>query len=252
MLIHSFWTALSTYSTIPVPQFPWREENTRYSLCFFPAVGVFCGGALALLALLCRILGLGAAFFAALAVAIPLLISGGIHMDGFMDTVDALSSHRERERKLEIMKDSHCGAFAVMYCGVYLLGSFGMLWSLWVEGAALAACPVYVLSRAISGLCASNLPNARGGGMLAAVTGHVPRARVNGILAAVALLAAAAMVALCPAAGAMGTAFALAWIPLYCRMAKREFGGVTGDTSGFCLQVCETVALLGLTVGGAL
>ena len=64
--------------------------------------------------------------FAAAAACLPLLITGGIHMDGFMDTVDALASHQSRERKLEILKDSACGAFAVLYCGVYLLLSFAL------------------------------------------------------------------------------------------------------------------------------
>lgn len=43
----------------------------------------------------------------------PLLVTGGIHIDGFSDTMDALSSHAERQKKLEIMDDPHIGAFGV-------------------------------------------------------------------------------------------------------------------------------------------
>ena len=75
----------------------------KYALCFFPAVGVFCTGALWLWYALCCTLGVSGVLFAAVAAALPLLITGGIHMDGFMDTVDALSSHQSKERKLEIM-----------------------------------------------------------------------------------------------------------------------------------------------------
>lgn len=68
--------------------------------------------------------------FASIAVCIPLLVTGGIHMDGYMDTVDALSSHQSVEKKLEILKDPNAGAFAVIYCGIYLLLSLGLFYQL--------------------------------------------------------------------------------------------------------------------------
>ena len=89
-------------------------------------------------------------FFAAAAACLPLLITGGIHMDGFMDTVDALASHQSRERKLEILKDSACGAFAVLYCGVYLLLSFALYYEGYAAGWIYAFAPAFVLSRCLS------------------------------------------------------------------------------------------------------
>ena len=65
--------------------------------------------------------GLGILAFSLLGTAVPLLITGGIHMDGFLDVTDARSSFQSRERKLEILKDPHAGAFAIAGCGVYLL-----------------------------------------------------------------------------------------------------------------------------------
>ena len=59
--------------------------------------------------------------------AIPILITGGFHVDGFLDTCDALHSYQPRERKLEILKDSHIGAFAVIMLALYgliFLGGF--------------------------------------------------------------------------------------------------------------------------------
>ena len=117
----AFIIAFSTYSRIPMPQVEWNEKHMKYAICFFPLVGAVVG----LLALgwgwLCRFLDLGELLQAAGWTALPLLVTGGIHMDGFCDTVDALSSHQSRERKLEILKDSHTGAFAVIFCGVWLL-----------------------------------------------------------------------------------------------------------------------------------
>ena len=58
----------------------------------------------------------------------PVIITGGIHLDGFVDTMDAINSYQPIERKLEILKDSHIGAFALISCVTYFIISFG-LWS---------------------------------------------------------------------------------------------------------------------------
>ena len=120
-LFESLLIALSTYSAVPVPQLDWNEKNMRYAICFFPAVGILCGAALWLWAVLAQATGMSGVLFAAIAACLPILVTGGIHMDGYLDTVDALSSHQTCEKKLAIMKDANCGAFAVIYGGVYLL-----------------------------------------------------------------------------------------------------------------------------------
>ena len=169
-LFESLLIALSTYSAVPVPQFDWNEKNMRYAICFFPAVGVLCGAALWLWAVLAQATGMSGVLFAAIAACLPILVTGGIHMDGYLDTVDALSSHQTCEKKLAIMKDANCGAFAVIYGGVYLLAYAGFAYEVFAAGHILLICPLFVLSRALSGLCAVNLPNARKSGMLCAFT----------------------------------------------------------------------------------
>ena len=164
-LFESLLIALSTYSAVPVPQLDWNEKNMRYAICFFPAVGVLCGAALWLWAVLAQATGMSGVLFAAIAACLPILVTGGIHMDGYLDTVDALSSHQTREKKLAIMKDANCGAFAVIYGGVYLLAYAGFAYEVFAAGHILLICPLFVLSRALSGLCAVNLPNARKSGM---------------------------------------------------------------------------------------
>lgn len=238
--------AISTYSAIPVPQFQWSEKNMRYAICCFPVVGLFCGAALLLWQRLCGWLHADSVLFAAVATCLPLLITGGIHMDGFMDTVDALASHQSRERKLEIMKDSGCGAFAALYCGIYLLLSFGLFHAA-RERAALFA-PVYVCSRVLSALCAVSMPNARKAGMLCAFTENVQKKRAVAVLTALLGLSGGLLLWLSPVSLICGLLATLA----YRRMAMRQFGGVTGDTSGFFLQICELAMLVGLWLGGIL
>jgi len=252
MLVKSFWVALATYSAIPVPQFDWSEKNMKYAICFFPAVGLFCGGALALWYWICCALGVSAVLFAAVAASLPLLITGGIHMDGFMDTVDALASHQSRERKLEIMKDSTCGAFASLYCGVYLLLTFGLLHELYAAEEIWVLCPLYVVSRGLSAFCAVTLPSARTGGMLRAYTKDASKVTAVIVSLVVAILAGAGMAVISLMSGLAAIACALLAVFGYRVFAMKQFGGVTGDTAGFFLQLCELTMLLGAWMGGLL
>lgn len=251
-ILEALFVALSTYSAIPVPQFDWNERNMKYSICFFPAVGIFVGAALWLWSILCSALGLSAVLFAAVAVCIPLLISGGIHMDGYMDTMDALSSHQNRERKLEIMKDPNCGAFAVIYCGIYLFLQFGLFHELYLHEGVAYYVPAFVLSRGLSAFFAVNLPNARKGGMLCAYTQNADRRKatiatlLTAVLCGGVLLLLSVKTGICILLGAIFCAL------FYRRLAMKEFGGVTGDTSGFFLQLCELSCLFAALIGACL
>lgn len=248
-LFESLLVAMSTYSVIPVPQFEWNDRNMKYAICFFPAVGIFCGTALWGWSALTELLEIGSFFFAMIATCLPLLITGGIHMDGYMDTVDALASHQSRERKLEILKDPNCGAFAVIYFGVYLLIYAGLIHELFTANYILVICPTFVLSRTLSALCAVIMPNARKAGMLCAYTKNTEKRTATIALIAVLIISGAAVVLLSPIIGGITVLFAIASVLPYHRVSMKQFGGVTGDTSGFFLQICELACLIGAWIG---
>ena len=89
------------------------EKEMARSLYFYPAAGGLLGGFLALASFAGWKLSLGSAGDA-FVVVFWIILSGGLHLDGLMDTADGLFSGRERERKLEIMKDSRVGAMGVL------------------------------------------------------------------------------------------------------------------------------------------
>ena len=221
----------------------------KYAICFFPAVGIFCGAALWGWFALAELLEIGGFFFAMIATCLPLLITGDIHMDGYMDTVDALASHQSRKRKLEILKDPNCGAFAVIYCGVYLFTYAGLIHELFSANYILVICPTFVLSRTLSALCAVNMPNARKAGMLCAYTKNTEKHTATIALIAVLIISGAAVVLLSPVIGGITVLFAIVSAIFYRRLAMKQFGGVTGDTSGFFLQICELACLVGAWIG---
>lgn len=238
-MLNSLVIAFSTYSKLPMPQVDWDGKNMKYAICFFPLVGAVVGALLLAWVWLCGALALNPLLRGAGCAVLPLLVTGGIHMDGFCDTADALASHQSRERKLEILKDSHTGAFAVIFCGAYLLLSFGALtqpegWRAW----GIVALG-FVLSRALSGLALANLRGARPSGMLQAFADASHRGAVTAAMAAYISLAAAGMLLLSPIAGGAALLAAALCLLYYRRMAYRQFGGITGDLAGFFLQLCE-------------
>ena len=243
--------SFALYSRVPMPPLDWESESRRLTLYVFPLIGLAVSAASAVWLALCWALELGTVLRAVGMTLLPILVTGGIHMDGFCDVCDALASHQSRERKLEIMADPHVGAFAVQGCGLLLLLTFG-LWcqaertdgGLW---AALLLVPV--LSRGLSAFAALTLPNARGGGLLAAVTGERRRGRWLPLCGA--LLCAAGLAVLKPGYLWIGGAALLAlWY--YVKTAKREFGGTTGDLAGWFLQLCELACLAGLVLAQSL
>ena len=236
--------ALSTWTRLPVPKAEWTDGNRRLALCFFPLAGVAVGGAVWLWLAVCGRLGFGPLLRGAAAAALPLLLTGGIHMDGFMDTCDALASWQTRERRLEILKDSHTGAFAVMRCALYLLLQAAMFGELGAErGKALVCC--FVLSRALSAALAVTMPSARPEGMLGGFTRGAGRA----VTIASALWAAAAAVPLALWGGWPALPLAAGAVLLYRYVAMKHFGGVTGDLAGWFLQAAELAMLAGVVLG---
>ena len=102
-ILKSFVIAFSIYSKIPVPQFEWKDEDMKYMLCFFPWIGAVIGGCVYLWSCLCGIFDVGIICHTLIGAAVPLVITGGFHVDGFMDTMDAFHSYRPWEKKLEIL-----------------------------------------------------------------------------------------------------------------------------------------------------
>ena len=93
-LWNSFKIAFAMFSKIPVPQADWSKENMKYMFCFFPFIGAVIGAASLLVARAGWYFGFGNGFLTMVLVMVPVVITGGIHVDGLLDTSDALSSWR--------------------------------------------------------------------------------------------------------------------------------------------------------------
>ena len=144
------------------------------------------------------------------------------------------------EEKLEILKDSHAGAFAIIVGICYFLLAVGI----WSEagGKAVAVLAVgFVLSRALSGLAIVRFRMAKNTGLAATFSDMAVKGRVGIVMYLYILACAAAMLLLDPVLGAAALVGAFGTFLYYRNMAYRKFGGITGDLAGFFLQICELV-----------
>ena len=91
-ILKNMAVAFSMYSNIPVPSFEWTKDNMKYSMCFFPIVGAVVGAVMIGVFYLLNLAGFGSTFNGAVLAVVPILVTGGIHVDGFLDTADAISS----------------------------------------------------------------------------------------------------------------------------------------------------------------
>lgn len=248
-VIRSFIIAFSTYSRIPMPQVEWSNENRKYSMCFFPLIGAVIGLILWGWLWICDALKIGLLLKGAVGAIIPLLVTGGIHMDGFMDTSDALASWQPKERRLEILKDSHVGAFAVIGCAGYLLLSAAVFSEMSVRNAPMMM-GVFMISRALSALALAFFKSARPGGMMDGFARSAHRRMVSIAAGIYAAVCAALWIACGKWIAAGCLAAAAACFAYYRHMAYKAFGGVTGDLAGWFVQTTELALAAVIVVGG--
>jgi adenosylcobinamide-GDP ribazoletransferase len=233
----SFLTAVRFLTILPVGRrYPSGQELAR-SQGFFPLVGLLLG-----LVLAGADAGLGliwpAALTSAFLIVILLVLTGAMHLEGFLDTCDGLGG-RDRERRLQIMRDRHVGAFAVA-------GGIGLMLLKWAAVFSLprtARLPVLVLFPALSRwsmvLALVAFPYAREEGLGLAFQRGATLSRV-GIAAGITVVASVLVAGI--GGGLLFVIVSLvAW--LVGMGISRLLGGLTGDTYGAINEMSEVVAL---------
>lgn len=261
-MTHFFETievAFGMFSRVPVRQVDWNEENRKYTMLAFPLVGLVLGLCWIVVASLGKRFGLPDFLTGALLTALPLLVVGGIHLDGYADTVDALSSHGDKEKKLAIMKDPHVGSFAVMHLAVYFLLWFaastvlaGERFEVW-----LIAGLSFVLSRALSGFAVATFPMAKESGLAKSFADDADKKRVRDGLFGLLVVLALALMAIDIVwrqfpAGFFASMAAIAVFFWYRYIAQKHLDGINGDLAGWFLSKCELWMLVAMAAAVSL
>lgn len=247
-ICNGFWMSLSLFSILPAPMV-WEKKSLCLIIPFFPVVGAILGGLWYLVSEALRYVEAPLMLTAGvLAVAFP-LFSGFIHMDGFMDTADAVFSRADQEKKRKILKDPHPGAFGVIALGVYLLLSTCSMYSILEDGEnpGYLFVLIPVLSRSLAGCVILNARLMSDQGYAAQFRQGANRSH-TGILIMIMLCCFGAAFL-----GKSGTIvfvlMVLTVIELTCGFwAVSQLGGVNGDVSGFMVTAGELSALIALSL----
>ena len=239
---------LQFFTRLPLPfEIQADAEDFNRGFIWFTAVGLVIGG---LLTLLYIILSpwISPLLLAVILVLAEVLLTGGLHLDGLSDTFDGLYSNRDKERVLEIMKDSRIGANGALAMMSWLLLKIALLNELFQLTAVHApkTTPWLVLilmpvaAKSALALSCYLGPYARKEGM-----GHLFIGKVSVIqLFPVLALAAILHTLLVPASLAVWAGILLLTL-VYTRHVRKRIDGLTGDTLGAWHELSELFYLAG-------
>ena len=235
----AFCMTQSMFCSIPFPIKKWDEKSRPYMLLFLPFVGLEIGALWLLAHYLLQEWNVPFLIYGFAMCVVTYLITGFIHLDGFMDVCDAVGSYRSLEKRREILKDSHVGSFAVVWCVVLFLAGFVFFASAPQSAPGIVLLFVPVISRVGSALAVTGLKSMSTSQY---AQSHTTPKWHNFAL----VVMAVASVAICFAVAQHYALCLVAQMVVYAYTLRRNYkilDGMNGDISGYCITVSEVFAV---------
>jgi len=235
--LKGFYMSLGMFCFIPLPFKRWDESCLNLVLPCFPLIGILLGiiwrfSAQALVYYRIHIM-----LASAILTVMPFILSGFLHLDGYMDTCDAIFSRRPFEEKLNILKDSHTGAFSVIMLAVLFVFQFASMYAVIdIRKNLMPLIAIPVISRCCSTLaliCLKAMPQSGYGNMLN------QNVRVSHKLFVIITAILTALLSYL-FSGFRGLAVVLLTVLGFAGAAAysyKEFKGFSGDLTGFSLII---------------
>ena len=249
-----FLMAISMFTVIPLPRYEWDDEGGKNIMKFYPAIGLIVGliwyGVFRLL----NLLGASIMVITAITLITPFILTGMLHLDGYMDVCDALLSRRDKQEKLRILKDPHTGAFAVISVVMLFVVNFSVLYTVInnsiinnsinnINTSAVGLILIPIISRSLMGYLLLSKDSMKGsslGAFFKQGTGKVDKFILLACLIISSIIAIFIF-------GIYGLIMSLAMIlvsTFLVNSAAKEFDGMSGDSAGYGLVIAETIGVL--------
>ncbi|MEA4949398.1 MAG: adenosylcobinamide-GDP ribazoletransferase [Petrimonas sp.] len=233
--LNLFLNALQFYSRIPAGKIDYTEENIAQSVRYFPLIGSIVGavgGSVFMLSMLV----FSQAISVTAAIISMVAVTGALHEDGVSDFFDGFGGARTKERILEIMKDSHVGAYGVISLVLLFLVKFSLLTSIAPQKLPLVLIAAHASSRFMAVVLMKSSTYARTGNSKSSHTRH-PLTRTTVITA---FVFGALPLAFVPPfiIACVVTIYAIIFFALK-HYVEKKIGGFTGDVLGTLQQFCE-------------
>lgn len=235
--LHAFIMCQSMFCAIPTLQV-WDEKARDKMLLFLPIVGLEIGAIWAVMAWLCRLLNLPALIAGLILCAYPYIVTGFIHLDGYMDVTDAVKSWRDLERRREILKDSHVGSFAVIGIVLLMIAQFAFFASTPADANFLILIFAPAVSRCCSALAVTGLKPM-------STSQYADQKKPKSHMVVLSMMLAIFLAAGFLLCGKYGFALVgcLGGYGLALRRGCKSLDGMNGDISGYALTIGELCAV---------
>ena len=228
----------SMFCALPFPWHGWEEKARDRMLLCLPLIGLEIGLCWRFLLWVCDQIALPQALRGVVLCAAPFLLTGFLHLDGFMDVTDAVRSYRSLERRREILKDSHVGSFAVIGVVLLILAQFAASVSLYPGMRMNVLILLPVVSRCCSVLAIELLPPM--------ATSQYAQRKPHVLPPLVMLVLAIGCGFWMRTKFGLTLLFCVAGFCLALLRAYRSLKGMNGDISGYCLTIGELTGLVAL------
>ena len=237
-MINGLILSLQFLTRVPIKiSVDFNEKNIRNSIFFYPYIGALIGAIAGLIYLpISKYSNNIASLFA---LIILIFLTGGLHIDGLSDTFDGFLSNRDKEKTMEIMKDSRIGAFGVLSIVILLLSKFVII-SSFEANLPLVLCLSLANSRLVVSRIISYKKVAREGGLGELFHNSKPGKLIiiSGLIYIILILMFLNILVLIP--------LILTFImgELFSKWAFKKIGGMTGDIYGAIIEIGDTLSLL--------
>ena len=252
-----FLMAISMFTVIPLPRYEWDDEGGKNIMKFYPAIGLIVGliwyGVFRLL----NLLGASIMVITAITLITPFILTGMLHLDGYMDVCDALLSRRDKQEKLRILKDPHTEAFAVISVVMLFVVNFSGVYTVIsnsikdnainnINTSAVGLILIPIISRSLMGYLLLSKDSMKGsslGAFFKQGTGKVDRF----ILLSSLIISSIISIFIFKIYGVIMSLAMILVSTFLVNSAAKEFDGMSGDSAGYGLVIAETIGVLVLS-----
>lgn len=240
--------ALSMFTVIPTPYIEWDDEGARNMMKFYPIIGLIVGVIWSVIYYLINILNVSIVLKSVIIMIVPFIVTGMLHLDGFMDVCDAILSRRDKEEKLRILKDSTIGAFAVVSLLILFFLQFGGMYSVLEKNI-----PFYIIilipivSRSVVAyflLSRKTIKESTLGTYFKKGT-NIQDKIIMIVSIIIMIIISFILLRFYGILLVLLITMGVTWAVEKC---KKEFGGISGDVAGFALVAGEVIGILALGI----
>ena len=242
-LIYGFIMDLSMFTIIPMPYSFWKEEGRRHMMKLYPLVGLIVGLINYFIYKILSNFNISIILLSSITMVTPFIVTGMIHLDGFMDVCDALLSRRNKEEKIRILKDPNTGAFSVIALAILFILEFSAIQTVIEKGIVLPIIIIPIISRALMGILLLKRESMKESSLGAYYKKGTNKFDII-ILYSFIIIASLIMYFIASCKGVVISLGVILSALISVNKSTKELGGMSGDSAGYGLVISEFIGVL--------